>query len=408
MNDPDGVLLPHGGYEHLRSYKVAEAVYDATVVFCDRFIEKRSRTHDQMVQAARSGVRNISEGSGAAATSRKTELKLTNVARASLSDELAKDYKSFLIQRGLRVWHKDAPEALAMRERLQHDVVPDLPPASENTARLSGLAGLADFVAKATPELAANAMLCAVNQACYLLRRQIESQSRDFVEHGGFTERLYAARVQARTAAAGDGPPCPECGGGMRQRTTSKGPHAGQPFWGCTGYPKCKGTRQMADRSDKPQIYQKTLTRIRALIAGESDEIAVMATVAAELRLAFGHFDWVGFYRVVSPGLLKVGPYQGGHGCLTIPFERGVCGRCARDKTTQVVGDVTRLPYHIACSGTTRSEIVVPVLDAGGEVRAVLDIDSDLPEIFDTVDQEALETLAGEVSRACFTFPEIS
>ena len=164
----------------------------------------------------------------------------------------------------------------------------------------------------------------------------------------------------------------------------------------------------MADRSDKPQIYQKTLTRIRALIAGESDEIAVMATVAAELRLAFGHFDWVGFYRVVSPGLLKVGPYQGGHGCLTIPFERGVCGRCARDKTTQVVGDVTRLPYHIACSGTTRSEIVVPVLDAGGEVRAVLDIDSDLPEIFDAVDQEALETLAGEVSRACFTFPEIS
>lgn len=110
MTDPDGVLLPHGGYEHLRSYKVAEAVYDATVVFCDRFIEKRSRTHDQMVQAARSGVRNISEGSGAAATSRKSEMKLTNVARASLNDELLKDYKSFLMQRGLRVWHKDSPE----------------------------------------------------------------------------------------------------------------------------------------------------------------------------------------------------------------------------------------------------------------------------------------------------------
>jgi four helix bundle protein len=100
MSDPDGVLLPHGGYEHLRSYKVAEAVYDATVVFCDRFIEKRSRTHDQMVQAARSGVRNISEGSGAAATSRKSEMKLTNVARASLNDELLKDYKSR--QKGVR------------------------------------------------------------------------------------------------------------------------------------------------------------------------------------------------------------------------------------------------------------------------------------------------------------------
>jgi four helix bundle protein len=91
MSDPDGVLLPHGGYENLRSYKVAETVYDATVVFCDRFIDKRSRTHDQMVQAARSGVRNISEGSGAAATSRKSEMKLTNVARASLNDELLND-----------------------------------------------------------------------------------------------------------------------------------------------------------------------------------------------------------------------------------------------------------------------------------------------------------------------------
>jgi len=204
MSGSDGVLLPHGGYERLRSYKVAEAVYDATVVFCNRFIDKRSRTHDQMVQAARSGVRNISEGSGAAATSRKMEMKLTNVARASLSDELAKDYKSFLIQRGLRVWHKDAPEAQAMRESLMHDLAPNLPPEPEGTVRLTGLAGLSEFVAKAEPELAANAMLCAVNQAAYLLRRQVESQSRDFVEHGGFTERLYATRVQARGAGKSD------------------------------------------------------------------------------------------------------------------------------------------------------------------------------------------------------------
>lgn len=155
MSDPEGVLLPHGGYEHLRSYKVAEAVYDATVVFCDRFIEKRSRTHDQMVQAARSGARNISEGSGAAATSRKSEMKLTNVARASLNDELLKDYKSFLLQRGLRVWHKDSPEALAMRERLKHDKAPGLPAAPPGKVRLTGLAGLSDFVGKAEPELAA-------------------------------------------------------------------------------------------------------------------------------------------------------------------------------------------------------------------------------------------------------------
>src|ERR1035437_7883734 len=122
MNSPDSPFLPYGGYRKLRSYKVAEAVYDATVVFCRRFFAHDRRTHDQMVQAARSGVRNISEGSGAAGTSRKSEIKLTNVARASLSDELIHDYKSFLLQRGLRVWHKDAPEALAIRERLKCDV----------------------------------------------------------------------------------------------------------------------------------------------------------------------------------------------------------------------------------------------------------------------------------------------
>jgi L-methionine (R)-S-oxide reductase len=150
---------------------------------------------------------------------------------------------------------------------------------------------------------------------------------------------------------------------------------------------------------EKRQTYKQTRQNIQALIAGERDEIAVMATVAAELHHAFPHFHWVGFYRVVQPGLLKVGPYQGGHGCLTIPFERGVCGRCARDKTTQVVADVTQVPHHIACSSTTRAEIVVPLLDARGEVRAVLDIDSDVPGTFDAVDQEALETLAGDVSK---------
>lgn len=243
----DSPLLPHGGYEKLRSYRVAVAVYDATVVFCDRFIDRHSRTHDQMVQAARSGVRNISEGSGAAATSRKIEMKLTNVARASLSDELLKDYESFLIQRGLRVWHKDSREALAMRERLRHDVVSDLPPAPDGTVRLTGLAGLSDFVGKAEPELAANAMLCAVNQAAYLLHRQVEQQGRDFVTHGGFTERLYATRTQERTA---DGPVCPLCGKGMIQRVAKHGVRQGEAFWGCSGYPNCTGTRAMADCSD--------------------------------------------------------------------------------------------------------------------------------------------------------------
>src|SRR3989304_8963834 len=111
---------PHGGYRNLKSYQTAEIVYDATVVFCDRFVDKRSRTHDQMVQAARSGVQNIAEGSMASATSKKTELKLTNVAKASL-EELLLDYEDFLRQRGLRLWDKDAPEALAVRNRFRSD-----------------------------------------------------------------------------------------------------------------------------------------------------------------------------------------------------------------------------------------------------------------------------------------------
>jgi len=201
MPTDDTPLLPHGGYRRLRSYKVAEAVYDATVVFCRRFLAHDRRMTDQMVQAARSGVRNISEASGAAATSRKTEIKLTNVARASLNDELLHDYQSFLRQNGLRVWPGESREARAMRQRLRTDRAARLPPAAPGTVRLSGLAGLADFVAHATPEIAANAMLCAVHQGSYLLKRQMESQSEQFLREGGFTERLYQSRVRARRHA---------------------------------------------------------------------------------------------------------------------------------------------------------------------------------------------------------------
>lgn len=196
-------LLSRGGYRGLRSYKVAEAVYDATVVFCRRFFANDRRMTDQMVQAARSGVRNISEASGAAATSRKTEMKLTNVARASLNDELLPDYESFLRRNGLRLWAKESREARAMRRRLASDHVKNLPPPQPGGVRLSGLAGPEDFVAKASSELAANAMICAVNQAAYLLKRQIESQGRAFLKEGGFTENLYRQRVQTRNRTTG-------------------------------------------------------------------------------------------------------------------------------------------------------------------------------------------------------------
>ena len=182
----------------MRSYVVAQAVYDATVVFCRRFYGHDRRMTDQRVQAARSGVRNISEGSAAAATSRTSEMKLTNVALSSLNEELVKDYESFLLQNGLRIWAPESREALVVRKRLQHDRLENLPPPPPGGVRLTGLAGLAEFVGKAEAEVAANVMLCATHQACYLLRRQVKSQGRIFLKEGGFTENLYKKRQAAR------------------------------------------------------------------------------------------------------------------------------------------------------------------------------------------------------------------
>ncbi|MBO6813325.1 MAG: GAF domain-containing protein [Rhizobiaceae bacterium] len=137
----------------------------------------------------------------------------------------------------------------------------------------------------------------------------------------------------------------------------------------------------------------KTVSRtIAALCEGETDIIAKMATISCELYQALDGFDWVGFYRVVEPGLLKIGPYQGGHGCLVIPFDKGVCGACATSRTTQIVEDVEAFPGHIACSSSTRSEIVLPVFENGNLV-AVLDVDSDNPAEFGEHDREALEAI---------------
>ena len=134
--------------------------------------------------------------------------------------------------------------------------------------------------------------------------------------------------------------------------------------------------------------------RLDSLLDGVSDEVALMATVACELHQAFERFHWTGFYRVVAPELLRVGPYQGSHGCLEITFDRGVCGAAARTLETQRVDDVHAFPGHIACSATTRSEIVVPITDPRGRLLAVLDIDSDLPAAFTPADQRELEELA--------------
>lgn len=179
------ILPAHGGYRKLRSFQVAEIIYDATVIFCDRFIDKRSRTHDQMVQAARSGVQNIAEGSMASVTSKKTELKLTGIARASL-EELLRDYEDFLRQRGFRRWEKDSPEALEVRGRR----------LSEESSGTSAPDPCG--IATASAEVAANTLLCLINQATFLLRRQLETLERSFVEKGGFTESLYRERSAYR------------------------------------------------------------------------------------------------------------------------------------------------------------------------------------------------------------------
>jgi four helix bundle suffix protein len=192
-----------------------------------------------MVQAARSGQQNVLEGSVASGTSKKGELKLTNVARASL-EELMRDYQDFLRQRGLPLWPKDSPEALAVRGRYESDS-PDESVLCE--------------MKTAMPEIAANTMLCLINQASYLLHRQLNRLERDFLSDGGFTERLYAARTRTRNLPSDQSDLsvaglCPRCGKPMCQRTARKGPRAGELFWGCTAYPECKGTRPLSKPSD--------------------------------------------------------------------------------------------------------------------------------------------------------------
>ena len=143
--------------------------------------------------------------------------------------------------------------------------------------------------------------------------------------------------------------------------------------------------------------YPVTSRSIASLTEGETDTVALMATVVCELHHADDRFDWTGFYRVTAPGMLKIGPYQGGHGCLTIPFDRGVCGAAARTGKVQLVPDVDAFPGHIACASSTRSEIVLPVRDASGALIAVLDIDSDRPDAFTATDAEGLAAILRDV-----------
>ena len=143
--------------------------------------------------------------------------------------------------------------------------------------------------------------------------------------------------------------------------------------------------------------YASLAKTIAALSHGETDEVALMATLACEIHHADDRFDWTGFYRVTEPGLLKIGPYQGGHGCLQIPFDKGVCGAAARTGEVQLVPDVDAFPGHIACASSTRSEIVLPVRNKAGELIAVLDIDSNQPDAFTDEDARELAAILSSV-----------
>ena len=143
--------------------------------------------------------------------------------------------------------------------------------------------------------------------------------------------------------------------------------------------------------------YPTLAATIDSLTHGETDQIALMATIACEVYHADARFDWVGFYRVTAPETLKIGPYQGGHGCLVIPFSRGVCGACARSRAPQLVADVNAFPDHIACSSSTLSELVLPVFDAEGALIAVFDIDSDHADAFTETDVQELTKILADV-----------
>jgi len=177
------LIPPHGGYQDLQSFQMAEIVHDGTVVFCDRFINRRSRTHDQMVQAARSGKQNIAEGSMASGTSKKTELKLVGVARASL-EELLVDYKDFLRQKALPLWGKDHPKAREVQGLCYRK------DRSYETYRA--------YIEEGAAEVAANILVCLIHQTNYLLDQQLRALEKAFLKEGGFTERLYRTRTQAR------------------------------------------------------------------------------------------------------------------------------------------------------------------------------------------------------------------
>jgi len=252
-------LRPSGGYRKTASFQTATIIYDATYWFCEKFLDPRSRTVDQMVQAARSGRQNIAEGSRASATSSQTELRLLNVARASF-EELLLDYEDFLRHRRLSRWAPDSAEAIAVRQ-----VPQKFKKNQTDRSDRTDLTNLSDrerwalyapWLDHENPAMRANALICLINQANYLLDQQIAALEKQFVEGGGYSEQLAAARLAERsrkkkidpvdsTDPTDRIPPCPQCGSPMVLRTAKSGKNSGKQFWGCSDYPDCKGVLKL-------------------------------------------------------------------------------------------------------------------------------------------------------------------
>jgi restriction system protein len=266
-------LRPTGGYRETVSFQTATIIYDATYWFCEKFLDPRSRTVDQMIQAARSGRRNIAEGGRATATSSQTELRLLNAARSSL-EELLLDFEDYLRHRRLPQWAPNSLEAVAVRqvpERFRKDQT-DPPNSSDPTDQQSQKdqdrwALYTPWLEHDEPSVRANALICLINGASYLLDQRIVILEKQFVEEGGYSEQLAAARLVARShknndqtgrsdltdrthgRTAGDStdriPACPLCGSLTVLRTAKSGKNAGKQFWGCSTYPECKGVVQL-------------------------------------------------------------------------------------------------------------------------------------------------------------------
>ncbi len=241
-------MRPGGGYRSTASFQTATIIYDATYWFCEKFINSRSRTVDQMVQAARSGRQNIAEGSRAAATSSQTELRLLNVARASL-EELLLDYEDYLRHRRLPQWDLNGQEASAVRS-----VPRQFKADQSDQAELKDLTDAerwtlyAPWLEHSDPAVRANALICLIHQANFLLDQQIAALEEQFVHEGGYSEQLATARLTERGRKRKDQadpsdqiPACPQCGKPMVLRTAKTGKNAGNQFWGCSAYPDCKG-----------------------------------------------------------------------------------------------------------------------------------------------------------------------